>query len=85
MRYGGILGVIVLVWLLIGAYAAYERDYFTSGNASCSRAADIALTIIAGPVNWKPGVNPKVNCSPNIPPPSSMGAVHIKPPLEVRS
>ena len=28
MRGGGILGVIVLVWLLIGVVAAYQRDYF---------------------------------------------------------
>ncbi len=30
MRGGGILGVIVLVWLLIGVLAAYQRDYFRS-------------------------------------------------------
>ena len=32
MRGGGILGVIVLVWLLIGVFAAYQRDYFKSGE-----------------------------------------------------
>ena len=31
MRGGGILGVIVLVWLLIGVVAAYQRDYFKNG------------------------------------------------------
>ena len=32
MRGGGILGVIVLVWLLIGVFAAYQRDYFKTAK-----------------------------------------------------
>ena len=27
----GLLGVIVLVWLVIGVVAAYQRDYFKGG------------------------------------------------------
>ena len=65
---GGILGVIVLVWLLIGVVAAYQRDYFKSGETNCATAGTIALTVVAGPLNYA-GVNPKVtDC--NVPQPS---------------
>jgi hypothetical protein len=64
----GILGVVVLVWLLIGVVAAYQRDYFKGGAANCATAGTIALTVVVGPLNYV-GVNPKVaNC--NIPQPS---------------
>ena len=39
---GGLLGVIVLVWLLIGVVAAYQRDYFTGGETNCATAGSIA-------------------------------------------
>lgn len=68
MRGGGILGVIVLIWLVIGVVAAYQRDYFTGGDTNCATAGSIALTVVAGPLNYA-GVNPKVqDC--NIPQPS---------------
>jgi hypothetical protein len=64
----GIFGVVVLVWLLIGVLAAYQRDYFQGGAASCATAGTIALTVVVGPLNYA-GVNPKVtNC--NVPQPS---------------
>jgi hypothetical protein len=64
----GIFGVVVLVWLLIGVLAAYQRDYFQGGETSCATAGTIALTVVVGPLNYA-GVNPKVtNC--NIPQPS---------------
>ena len=58
MRGGGILGVIVLVWLLIGVFAAYQRDYFKAGETNCATAGSIALTVVAGPLNYA-GVNPE--------------------------
>lgn len=70
MRGGGLLGVIVLVWLLIGTFAAYQRDYFTAGDANCGTAARIALTVLAGPLNYF-GVNPKADCNVNVPQPSA--------------
>jgi hypothetical protein len=70
MRGRGILGVIVLVWLLIGVVAAYQRDYFKSGDANCATAARVALTVLAGPLNYM-GVNPKVDCNVNVPEPSA--------------
>ncbi|BBY15027.1 hypothetical protein [Mycolicibacterium litorale] len=58
----GIIGVIVLVWLLIGVVAAFQRDYFKSGDANCATTARVALTVVAGPLNYA-GVNPKVDCT----------------------
>ncbi len=70
MRGGGIIGTIVLVWLLIGVFAAWQRDDFKGGPASCVTAGNIALTVIAGPLNYA-GVNPKIkDC--HVPQPSSM-------------
>ena len=58
MRTGAI---VLLVWLVIGAIAAGQRDYYNS-HANCARAGTIAVTIIAGPLNYVSGVNPKVSC-----------------------
>jgi hypothetical protein len=64
MRGGGIIGVIVLIWLVIGVVAAYQRDYFNTAVNSCGTAATIALTVVAGPLNYT-SVNPKVaDCVP---------------------
>ncbi|NED99773.1 hypothetical protein [Phytoactinopolyspora halotolerans] len=53
--------VIVLIWLLIGVLATWQRGYFTGEtDPSCERASTIAVTIIAGPLNYV-GVNPKVD------------------------
>ena len=59
---GRLLGVVVIVWLLIGVLAAAQRGYFGDNKeVSCKEAGDIALTIAAGPLNYV-GVNPKVKC-----------------------
>jgi Tfp pilus assembly protein PilW len=76
MRYGGAISAVVLVWLLIGVLAAWQRDYFKSGDTSCATAGTVALTVIAGPLNYA-GVNPRVHC--NLPQPSSMPAVAVEP------
>jgi hypothetical protein len=52
---------LVVLWLVIGVLAAAQRGYFSSGDTSCASAATIALTIVAGPLNYV-GVNPQVNC-----------------------
>jgi MMPL family len=57
-----IIGVIALVWLLIGVLAAWQRGYFKTGETSCATAGTIALTLITGPLNYT-GVNPKVTDS----------------------
>jgi hypothetical protein len=66
-----LLGIIVIVWLLIGALAAYQRGYFGDDrDVSCKSVGDTALTIVAGPLNYV-GVNPKVDCSKvDVPQPS---------------
>ena len=57
MRIGSVL---LLVWLLIGVAAAYQRDYL-SGDVDCAKASNVALTVVAGPLNYV-GINPKVEC-----------------------
>jgi hypothetical protein len=65
---GRLVGIIVVVWLLIGVLAAFQRDYFTDNrDVDCKRASDTALTVVAGPLNYV-GVNPKVKCK--VPQPS---------------
>ncbi|MDF2826299.1 MAG: hypothetical protein K0R68_3707 [Mycobacterium sp.] len=63
-----VIGIIVLVWLLIGVFATFQRGYFQSNDTNCATAGSIALTVVAGPLNYA-GVNPKVE-SCNIPQPS---------------
>lgn len=74
MRGGGIIGLIVVIWLIIGAIAAFQRGYFKGDNdANCATAARVALTVVAGPLNYF-GVNPKPNCeNVRVPQPSSSG------------
>ncbi len=69
MRRGsGLLGVVVVVWLLIGVVAAAQRGYFGNDrDVNCKTASDTVLTVIAGPLNYL-GVNPKVDC--DVPEPS---------------
>ncbi|MGV0835069.1 hypothetical protein [Mycolicibacterium thermoresistibile] len=68
----GLIGLIVLIWLLIGVAAAWQRDYFQTGETNCATAAQVGLTVLAGPLNYM-GVNPKVDCNVNVPEPSSSG------------
>lgn len=64
----GAIGVIVFVWLLIGVFATWQRGYFSHSETNCATAGSIALTVVAGPLNYA-GVNPKVtDC--NLPQPS---------------
>jgi membrane protein YdbS with pleckstrin-like domain len=58
MRIGS---VILLIWLLIGAVAAGQRHYYSTSSANCAGAGTIAITILAGPLNYI-GANPKLSC-----------------------
>jgi hypothetical protein len=63
-----LIGIIVVVWLVIGLAAALQRGYLTGKHSvSCHSLGDTALTVVAGPLNYV-GVNPKVHCS--VPQPS---------------
>ena len=56
------IGALVLViWLVIGAIAAGQRHYYSSGAQNCAGAGTTLVTILAGPLNYV-GVNPKVSC-----------------------
>ena len=68
---GKIIGIVVVIWLLIGVLAAWQRGYFGNNqDVSCKSGSDTALTIVAGPLNYF-GVNPKVKCpSVHLPKPS---------------
>lgn len=57
-----VLGIVVVLWLVIGAFAAFQRGYFgDERDVSCRTGADTALTVVAGPLNYV-GVNPRVRC-----------------------
>jgi hypothetical protein len=67
MRIGSVL---LVIWFIIGALAAYQRHYFSGPDASCAKAGTITVTILAGPLNYV-GVNPKIaSCHVTIPQPS---------------
>jgi hypothetical protein len=64
----GLIGVLVIVWLVIGVIAAAQRGYFGDDrDVNCKTAGDTILTIVAGPLNYV-GVNPKIDCK--VPEPS---------------
>jgi hypothetical protein len=66
MRSGLVL--LLLVWFVIGALAGLQRHYYSGSDASCAKAGTIAVTILAGPLNYL-GANPKIaHCS--VPQPS---------------
>lgn len=54
--------VLLVIWLVIGAIAAGQRGYYSGPVSSCTAGGTIAVTILAGPLNYL-GVNPKVNCA----------------------
>jgi hypothetical protein len=54
--------VILFIWLIIGAVAAGQRGYFSLNNVNCSEGATMALTILAGPLNYV-GFDPKIACT----------------------
>ena len=55
-----IAGIVILVWLIIGAVAAGQRGYYGSAD-TCAKAGTVIVTVIAGPLNYL-GVNPKIQC-----------------------
>lgn len=64
-----LIGLIVVVWLVIGALAAYQRGYFGDDrDVNCKTTGDTVLTVVAGPLNYV-GANPKVKCK--VPKPSN--------------
>ena len=62
------MGLLVVIWLAIGAVAAGQRGYLGSSSQNCAGVATVVVTVVAGPLNYL-GVNPKVKC--RLPQPSS--------------
>ena len=60
--------VLLVIWLAIGGVAAGQRGDYKEPIGSCSTASTIAVTVLAGPLNYV-GVNPNINCT--APEPSS--------------
>jgi len=58
MRIGS---VVIVIWLVIGILAAVQRGYFQGGDATCAKTGTVAVTVVAGPLNYV-GANPKVKC-----------------------
>ena len=64
-----IVGLLVFIWLVVGAVAAGQRGYRTHASQNCAGVGTIAVTVLAGPLNYF-GFNPKVtSCA--VPQPSS--------------
>lgn len=62
MRGTGIVGALIVIWLIFGVLAAGQRGYLSGEReVSCRTFGDTALTVVAGPLNYF-GVNPKVHC-----------------------
>jgi hypothetical protein len=57
-----VAGVIVVIWIIVGLFAAGQRGYFGGSDGSCAKAGNTIITIIAGPLNYI-GVNPKIECT----------------------
>lgn len=64
MRIGSAL---LVIWLIIGVIAAMQRNYFSGSDVNCAKLGTIAVTIVAGPLNYA-GINPKIKCT--VPEPS---------------
>lgn len=58
-RGGGVVSILVVVWLVIGAIAGGQRHYYGGPTENCATGGTIAVTILAGPLNYL-GANPKV-------------------------
>lgn len=56
-----IISTLVLIWLVIGLLAAYQRDYFSKADNNCSDVGTVLVTVAAGPLNYF-GANPKIKC-----------------------
>jgi hypothetical protein len=56
-----LIGFLLVIWLIIGAIAAGQRHYYSGSVKNCAKDGTIAVTILAGPLNYV-GANPKVHC-----------------------
>ena len=52
---------LVVLWIFVGGFAAYQRGDFADGN--CGTAASTALAVVLGPLNYAAPENLKGTCS----------------------
>jgi hypothetical protein len=62
-----LVSLLVIIWLAIGAIAAGQRHYYSGSATNCAKDGTIAVTIVAGALNYL-GANPKIHCK--VPQPS---------------
>lgn len=55
----GVIGILLIIWFIIGALAAGQRGYYSGHSANCAKVGTIVVTVLAGPLNYV-GVNPKI-------------------------
>ena len=58
---GPVLAVLLFIWLVLGAVAADFRHYFEPSSRNCANLRTVAVTVLAGPLNFT-GANPAVRC-----------------------
>lgn len=59
MRIGAVL---LVLWLIIGLFATYQRGYFSGDETiNCAEIGSVLLTIVVGPLNYV-GLNPQITC-----------------------
>lgn len=58
-----ISSAIVVIWLVIGAFAAYQRGYFSGDEqVNCAELGTVLATVAVGPLNYF-GLNPSIECT----------------------
>jgi hypothetical protein len=58
-----ISAAVVVIWLVIGALAAYQRGYFSGDEqVNCAELGTVLVTIVVGPLNYV-GLNPRIECT----------------------
>jgi hypothetical protein len=62
-----VIGILVVIWLVVGVIAAGQRGYFSSSSTNCAKVGTTVVAILAGPLNYF-GANPKISCK--VPQPS---------------
>ena len=66
-----LIAIVLIAWLVIGAFAAWQRGYFGDDrDVTCKSTGDTVLTVLAGPLNYF-GANPEIDCDIDVPQPSS--------------
>jgi len=47
-----LIGLLLIIWLVIGAVAAVRRHYYSGSTTDCAKDSATAVMIVAGPLNY---------------------------------